>query len=302
MPKRDLIIFCDGTWRKQEGKKKSLVSLLHDEVFDGGPDKTAILYLNGVGSNWQRVTGGAFGVGVAKLVREGFEWLVRNYSPGDRIYLFGWSRGAFIARSIAGCISYCGIPYDSSQVSNTYKAYRKKDPGLRDGPHWAGVPIQFLGVFDTVGSLGIPTPFGFKWLPQRYSFHNTVLSKNVRHAYHAVALHEKRIDFVPALWSNVQHDENRHQVWFNGWHSDVGGCASEETGLQFFAFDQMVREAAKAGLLFKKSALLHVGKADPNAEMHPVNSFFWKWRGLKKRTIPSTAEMHWSVSKREKGE
>ncbi len=171
-------------------------------------------------------------------------FLTANYELGDELYLFGFSRGAYTVRSLAGMIHKCGIPRREKLLNenNAIDLYRSPEPADAPRPRAlrrhnsvngeAAIPIQCIGVWDTVGALGVPGALG---LPQafskRYAFHDTQLARSVKFAFHAVSIDERRRSFTPTLWTGRPAAEQTvEQVWFSGTHSDVvGGLGS--TGL-----------------------------------------------------------------------
>ncbi|MEP7187022.1 MAG: DUF2235 domain-containing protein [Rhodanobacter sp.] len=254
MATRRLVLLFDGTWNKPESNTN--VERLRQLVAPRDPTgiEQVVNYLPGVGVSpgLTHLLGGAFGYGLSGNVLEGYRWLSQTWQPGDEIYLFGFSRGAYTARSLGGMIRKCGLLHGSANgnvtsadVSHAYDFYR--DTGTKpDDPaaqafrrsHSVEIDIHFIGVWDTVGSLGIPdTASWFPYARSRYEFHDTELSKIVKYAYQALALDEHRADFAPAVWtrnpfdlkpgesitSKKQEQVDIEQRWFVGSHSDVGG-------------------------------------------------------------------------------
>lgn len=267
-----LIVCADGTWNqveKAEGGKhlSTNVAKLAAAIkpADDGGVQQLLLYLEGVGTHhgeWLR--GGMFGLGISRNVRKGYEFLVQNYIPGDEIWIFGFSRGAFTARSLGGMIRNSGL-LKRENIDATDEAvslYRDRyDDTAPDAPrarifrnsHSWEPTIKFIGVWDTVGRLGVP---GIHlWLSRLlridWQFHDTSLSKSVQNAYHALAINERRADFSPTLWqkkiSAETTQQNLEQVWFAGVHSDVGGGYAE-AGLSDIALEWMVSKARSHGL------------------------------------------------------
>jgi hypothetical protein len=213
--------------------------------------------------------------------------LVDNYQPGDELYFFGFSRGAYTARSLAGLVRNAGIVRDRSKVAEAFAMYRSRSRHRRpqsdharrfraDHAHRASndesdpctPDIKFIGVWDTVGSLGYPLPFFWFWqrvlplLGINWWFHDTRLSKSVQFAYHAMSIHERRSDFPVTLWRQDLDESGRpkrsdqvlEQVWFPGVHGDVGGGYGA-TGLSDLSFLWMVERAKQHGLSFREHAL-----------------------------------------------
>ncbi|WP_341918119.1 DUF2235 domain-containing protein [Hydrocarboniphaga effusa] len=259
-----LALFFDGTWNTQ--KDRTNVSRLSRLVLDATADGRVQqrYYDRGVGTQWHdRLLGGAFGAGLTQNICDGYRWLSRALQHSgsiadDRIYLFGFSRGAYTARSLAGLVRKCGVlrQADEATVRTAHRLYRdrRSDPdsaiALRfRREHSHEVRIHFIGVWDTVGELGVPlsgVPFG----RDEYKFHDTALSKIVNHAYQALAIDEHRKDFAPTLWTQIKpSNQEVEQRWFVGAHADVGGGYSDGR-LQNLPLRWIQDKAAAAGLAF----------------------------------------------------
>jgi uncharacterized protein (DUF2235 family) len=220
----------------------------------------------GTGNVLDRLTGGAFGAGLEENIHDAYRFLLSNYELGDEIFLFGFSRGAYTARSIAGMIRKCGI-LRRDQIHRYREAlalYRSEHHPDSEVPvrfrrecSLAGeeiIPIRFVGVWDTVGALGIPLSW-LRWLTRRdHQFHDTELSRAVQSAYHALAIDERRRPFAPTLWSyRPKTGQTVEQTWFCGAHSDVGGGYAER-GLSDIALGWMKAKARQEGLVFDPRA------------------------------------------------
>jgi len=255
------IVLCtDGTWDKTSNntnvyKVSKALSTTADQVGfydDGvGVDGTPI----------EKLIGGAFGTGLFKKVKEGYTQVAHLYQQDDAIFLFGFSRGAYTARSIAGMIAVCGLPtkdFDAKMVDTAFQAYRNRDQRdmllaeLNQSYGMYNAKITMLGVWDTVGSLGIPAIFGgVDGLI--YGFLDTSLHPDVLHAYHALAIDERRMEFPATLWtSQPVNGQTLEQVWFTGVHSDVGGGygadPSTQTALSDITLSWMMSKAWALGL------------------------------------------------------
>ena len=218
---RHLILCCDGTW--QTTGSRSNVARLADAVAPTTEDGTpqVVEYIAGVGTALgTRILGGITGWGLSRNVIAAYTWLAREYRPGDAVWLFGFSRGAYTARSLAGMIGSCGLLDGNEtpgrrlrqEVARVYECYRAgstPDPRSTDRlrfhyrPDVDGTPIRFVGVWDTVGALGIPTHLGPGLIDpfrRRYEFHDVRLDPRIPHARHAVAIDEMRGPFSPTLW------------------------------------------------------------------------------------------------------
>ena len=262
---RRLIICCDGTWNAPEindpkkNRPTNVLKLCRAVVPKPSTNEVQVVeYLPGIGTHdaIDRYIGGMSGWGISRNIQQAYQFLVNNYVPGDEIYLFGFSRGAYTARSLSGFIELAGlIKKEWMHVfPAAYRAYRLKkweEFNERHGgiTHFipAEVRIHFLGVWDTVGSLGAPTPLLKRATRRLVSFHSTGLAANVTHAYQALALHEVRAHFKPALWTTKHEGQKVEQVWFPGAHSDVGG-GLENAGLSDAALEWMMDRANAAGL------------------------------------------------------
>jgi uncharacterized protein (DUF2235 family) len=272
MAKR-LVICCDGTWntpdQKTDGKPTptnvAKVALALAPTDLGGREQR-LYYHRGVGTTRkERLRGGAFGAGLFRDVCDTYRFVVQNYEPGDELFFFGFSRGAFTARSTAGLIRNSGVLRRDNvdQIGEAYALYQDR----RDDSHPRGVEatlfrkmysheprIRFIGVWDTVGALGIPMS-GLRVVNifnRRYKFHDTELSSIVDEAYQALAIDERRAPFVPAVWSRsepVPEKQLLEQVWFSGAHCDVGGGYVDH-GLSDIALCWMLDKARGAGLEF----------------------------------------------------
>lgn len=274
MPKR-LVVCCDGTWNKpdqHENGKPSATNVTKVAVsvapLDAGGEKQVLFYDRGVGTNWySRYVGGAFGVGLSKNIRDAYQFLVANYEPDDKLYFFGFSRGAYTARSLAGFVRNSGLlrrEY-AHRLDAAYELYRRRG----DDSHPNAVEatlfrksfcheprIHFLGVWDTVGALGLPAPGPLSWINKEWKFHDVKLSRSVDNAFHALAVDEKRKAFKPTLWEQQKDagPQVLEQVWFAGVHSNVGGGYGS-TGLSDLALLWMIRKAEGCGLVFDLTAL-----------------------------------------------
>lgn len=309
-----LVLFFDGTWNKKKTSTNvfKLYLMLADLGEDGILQKK--FYDEGVGTHWyDRVSGGIFGVGVFENIRQGYLWLMEHYNSGDEIFIFGFSRGAFTARSLAGIISRCGLlkpnaPISFWQVCKRYqkgdkvknmdelKNLQKKNSSypfdfeekvlLHYTYHQPDL-IKMIGVWDTVGSVGLP--FGTisnRWI----RFHNTNLNKVAQHSYQALALDEFRKPYWGILWTHLFPEKSRstndHQIdnrmveqrWFAGAHTNVGGGYPPNTLLPQRPLMWLQKKACACGLNFR----CLVEENDEDLQMPLYDSYggflygFWK--------------------------
>ncbi|MFK7837065.1 MAG: DUF2235 domain-containing protein [Sulfitobacter sp.] len=183
--------------------------------------------------NWRSIRDVATGKGINRQIRRAYGWLATRYRPGDRIFLFGYSRGAYAVRSLAGVIDLVGLLRgDHATTRNIRAAYRhyECDPGsevarrFSDYHCHAEIGIEMIGVWDTVKSLGINAPVLWRLSEHLHAFHNHDLSSIVKHGFHALAHDESRVAFSPVMWEcHDAYPGRLEQVWFPGAHGDVGG-------------------------------------------------------------------------------
>jgi uncharacterized protein (DUF2235 family) len=295
MPKR-LIVCCDGTWNTADqaiagrpsptNVTKLALSIAPEDSAGVGQ---CVYYHSGVGTTrWERVSGGAFGVGLSRNVFDAYHFLIDNYESGDWLYLLGFSRGAFTARSLAGLVRNSGIlrRENADRLDEAWSLYRS----AADTPRGVAATlfrraysyeprIHFIGVWDTVGALGIPV-LGPRWikpivtlLNHRYQFHDTKLSTRVDGAFHALAIDERRAVFAPTLWNQQPGADGQElkQVWFTGVHCDIGG-GYPDTSLSDITLLWMADRAREYGLEFVPGAF----SPDGPAEMTPGESIDFK--------------------------
>ncbi len=315
----------DDLGSKQLGKEQ-------ERSYSGPGGEQVAKYLDGVGNSTNeldRLIGGGFGAGLITRVVRGYTFVSRNYVAGDKIYLIGFSRGAYTARALAGLISARGLLTAAAvDFTDTGAAYRigaavwlqwrravrqaKGQPldmfeaAMLDLPGFlfrppplntlTPAPIEAVAVWDTVGALGIPVFTGQHVDVDFFQFADTALSDNINHARHAIAIDEEREDFTPTLWDP---DPARIvQALFPGAHADVGGgypVENNESGLSDGALVWMIDELTKLGVLFNATPKA-VPKPDPAGAAHqPWISGVFSLLPKHARTLPDGLGLSRSV-------
>ncbi len=269
-----LIVCCDGTWQDLDCAYPTNVVKIAQAIKNIARDGTpqVLHYSEGVGTGLykiDRVVGGAFGLGIDQRIQNTYRFLCCNYEPGDEIYLFGFSRGAYTVRSLAGLIYQCGIlkRCHIRKTKEAYSLYRNRDihpretkdfreqfsvtpPGEEPG---TPSPITLLGCWDTVGSLGVPNSFPLlsSWINRKYKFYDTTLNPTIQYALHAVAIDECRTSFD--VTPMVRNDKSKHlnqvtEVWFAGTHGCIGGGTQVNQGLSDIALRWMMEQIKELNL------------------------------------------------------
>lgn len=274
-----IIICADGTWNEPEHKDETtgrpqptnVLKVARAVLPQSSTGVTQIVYYHeGVGTEnwWDKFTGGAFGSGMSRNVRALYRFLVYNFEPGDELFFFGFSRGAFTVRTLAGFMHKVGLLQkdDEYYTPAIYELYQSSTP--TDSAEWQHAfrhiqgtrpcpPILFIGVWDTVGALGAPGMLGQLLNRNKYKYHDIGLNQTIQHAYHALAIDERRKPFAPSLWAKPAGWNGRlEQVWFAGVHSNVGGSYHPD-GLANEALHWMVEKAENHGLEFDGAFLQH---------------------------------------------
>lgn len=315
-----LIVCCDGTWNNLDRECPTNVVKIAQAIrpiaSDGIPQ--LIFYEEGLGNQWyDKLPGGAFGWGIDLSIQTAYQFLCLNYTPGDEIYLFGFSRGAYTVRSLAGLI-YCSGLLSRTHICKAAKAYEMyRDRGIHPKSNQAEtfrtnfgdrVPITLLGCWDTVGALGIPDLIPElsvdDWLNKKYQFHDCELSWIVQNALHAVAIDEQRkpFDITPMKKSDNPKGQNQQvrQVWFPGSHGCVGGGTSENRGLSDGSLLWMLQAMSELGLKLEFDLNAIEGGVHPNPRIEfKQNPKLYKVTGVVQRKITgSFDDLHESVKVR----
>ncbi|KUP92748.1 DUF2235 domain-containing protein [Tritonibacter horizontis] len=323
---RRLIICCDGTWNTADQHENGTptptnVAKLHSLVAaqdERGTPQIAY-YRTGVGTSggWLRRTlGGAIGLRLEDDIMSAYKFLAETYEPGDEIFLIGFSRGAYTVRSLAGMVSNVGLadlrpdklsPYEEAwdvvqRLMERYQSNKAEDDKtalqaafLRERPIGAvrfhpqdQIGFRFIGVWDTVGALGIPDDKGVLRLvlgdPRKHGFRDTELGRNVACARQALAMDERRQDFTPTLWTDWGPEQDVQQRWFPGVHGDVGGSYGD-CGLGDLTLDWMLQEAVACGMALRPIA---PGQLKPDAFARRHTSFLglFRYRPTRPRAVP----------------
>lgn len=257
---RRLVLCCDGVWNRAEHAAPTNAYKFAGGVALGAQGSVAqLVKYMGPGPRpplWRRRP-----PTLRPEIEACYRWLVVNYRPGDEIYLVGFSKGAFVARTIAGVVQRCGIlrPAEAGRIGEALTLYRNREltaeslelRGFRSSRSWEA-SIRFLGVWETVGERGIPWVRLARIHPskRRWRFHNTRLGHGVERAYQAVAIDERRGGYQPTLWAAVPNKRQViQQVWFAGVHADVGG-GHPVADLAEIPLQWMIAKAKEAGLVF----------------------------------------------------
>ncbi|GGB31593.1 hypothetical protein GCM10011502_00700 [Oceanisphaera marina] len=255
-----LVLLFDGTWNDPQNNTNVIKLARSIAPFDG-ERRQRFFYSPGVGTtDATRLLGGMFGVGLSQNLCLGYDWLARHYQPGDEVWVFGFSRGAYTARSMVGMIRKCGLLriITPIQLAAAERLYRNKSAAPDDALcrqfrdlYSREIKIHLLGVWDTVGALGIPGTL----ISERgtYSWHDTKLSKIVERAYQAIALDEHRAVYNTVPWISPNGQKKPEQLaveqrWFIGAHANVGGGYHNDP-LADLPLAWMQQKAMAAGLV-----------------------------------------------------
>ena len=233
---KHIIIGIDGTWQAafrdpfQSNVHRMNVALNHEDL-TAGRNPQLFIYSAGVGTanRSSAKVAGATGEGLSAIVLESYINLVANYKPGDRIYIFGFSRGAFAARVLTGFITYSGLLTANSLavIEDAWRYFTDRDPRLnypdiRSQHTHKNVKVEFLGIWDTVAG-----PYKKEKILSRYRFNNLKLDKIVKQGVHILSIDESRNDFAPTYFDGCREDQMLEQLWMPGVHSDIGGGYSK---------------------------------------------------------------------------
>ena len=312
---------CDGTWQSLTTPYPTNVSKIAQGLCaNEGQPAPLIYYHGGIGTGdgpADHLLGGGFGHGLDTHIQLAYEFLCFNYTPGDEIYLFGFSRGAYTVRSLAGLINYSGLlkREHARQFSGAYAFYREPAPSA---PHndvvnafkeefcVRDLRIKLLACFDTVGSLGTPNLIpvfpAVAILNGKYKFHDTNLSSIIDHALHACAVDERRKAFslTPMVRNGDFKNQHLAQQWFIGDHGCVGGGDGNKTPLSNLSLQWMDEQFGRLGYPFRIdfSRLPDTNRADPLAPFEQDPDPLFLIEGLADRELNDGDQVDDSASER----
>lgn len=228
------VIILDGTMSSLQPGEETNAGLIYRLLSDLTGPEISVYYEAGVQwTGWNNTHEVMMGRGINRQIRRAYGYLASRYRPGDRIYFYGYSRGAYAVRSLAGVLDRVGLlRTECATERNVQLAYRHYQAGGQSEAARAfveanchdSVMIEMIGAFDTVKSLGLRLPVLWKISEPNHSFHNHALSRCVKAGFHALALQESRAVYAPVMWhSDPDWSGRLEQVWFAGAHGDVGG-------------------------------------------------------------------------------
>jgi uncharacterized protein (DUF2235 family) len=299
---KKLVVCCDGTWNRPDQVHDGVTCASNVTKIarcipatDSFGVTQMLFYDKGVGTGrFDRITGGAFGLGIKRKILDAYRFLVVNYEPGDEIFFLGFSRGAYTVRSTYGLIRNSGLLRREYlyKLPDAYALYRRRDSASHPNAveselfrrSYSNQPrAKFLGVWDTVGALGLPVGGLLQFINKRWSFHDMTLSSWVDNAFQALAIDEHRKPFQPCVWDQSADAKGQvlEQVWFAGVHSNVGG-SYPQSGLSDITLLWMIARAQTAGLAIDRGCLEQVSnpKPDPLGTLYNSQTIWYRVFGL----------------------
>ena len=323
---KNIVICCDGTGNEYGDNNSNVVKLYRTLIQDD--ERQRCYYHPGVGTEgspdsynkvsefFATVAGLAFGAGLLRYVGDAYRFLMEMYEDGDRVYLFGFSRGAYTARAISGMIHMFGLLHGGNEglISYIIRMYARRTraaSGMQDQFAVAegfkqtfsrAIDVHMVGVWDTVSSVGMI------WDPLKLPY--TAVNPIMKNGRHAVSIDERRCFFRNNLWGPMQPGQTIKQVWFPGVHSDVGGSyPQQESGLSQGALQWMLCEAVQLGLLVDpEEAARQVGRVPPHPPIAPdvmppagqlhqsLKGWWWPLEFLPHRYYDATTKTkHWKI-------
>ncbi|WP_163846236.1 DUF2235 domain-containing protein [Pseudooceanicola aestuarii] len=256
------VVVLDGTMSTLEEGTESNVGLIYKLLAEHSGHDLSLYYEAGIQwTSWSRTHEVLMGRGLNRQIRRAYGYLASRYRPGDRIFFFGYSRGAYAVRSLAGLIDRVGLlKAEAATERNVRQAYRlyQDIPDAEAARRFATAHshpetrVEMIGAFDTVKSLGLRLPLLSQITDAQHAFHNHALSDCVRAGFHALALEETRQVYAPVMWESTEGWQGRlEQVWFPGSHGDVGGFLGGDLaarGLSNIPLVWMLTQAEVRGL------------------------------------------------------
>lgn len=294
--KKRVALFIDGTWNVVDNNTNvwRMYSLCAEGGNDGRPQ--VCYYTKGLGTDrGTKVLGGWFGFGINAAIVDAYEWLIQNYNAGDEIFIFGFSRGAYTARSLAGLTAMCGVlrpgspigvaelfaRYQEGNDKSIYQLFDEQKAGTLTSPsileNWlltfsVMAPVKMIGVWDTVGAL-----------ENEHGYLETGLRHSIENAYHAMAIDEHRKSFTPTLYTINKHLDKPNQPelhrdlssveqrWFVGAHANVGGGYNSDL-LPQLPLHWLMTKASRLGLSFRAKIT-----KDDRVYAAEVRDSFWEF-------------------------
>lgn len=319
---KNIVLCLDGSGNQIRAKRNTNVVRLYEMLNLGDPQGQVVYYDPGVGTfgsqgallpitrRLSKLAGLAFGYGLRANLADAYTYLMHTYQPGDQIYIFGFSRGSFTARALAGMLNRAGLlrPGAENLVPYAIKVY------ARSKKHWTpddwgqtaifanlfsvrvagepSVPVHFLGLWDSVKAAG--------FLRSHVRWPDTRELPSVAQIRHAVSIDEKRRPYREYLVES-KTPAKVQEVWFAGVHTDVGGTFPDDHRLADISLKWMVEHAVQAGLRVEPSVVRRYASVTADSARGKVHKMGWVWLLLtsRKRPIPpANARVHSSVRAR----
>lgn len=297
-----IVICCDGTWNRPDQVHEGYICASNVTKIarciapsDSSGTQQIVFYDKGVGTGrFDRLLGGGCGWGIKRKILDAYLFLMVTYQPGDELFFFGFSRGGYTVRSTFGLIRNSGLlkPEFAHKLNDAYSLYRRRDRASHPNAveselfrkTYSFEPrAKFMGVWDTVGALGLPVGGVLRLFNKRWAFHDMTLSSQVENAFQALAIDEHRKPFQPAVWQQGPGSGNQtlEQVWFAGVHSNVGG-SYPDCGLSDITLLWMIAKAERCGLVIDRDELERVNHLQPNAlgKLYDSQTVWYKIAGL----------------------
>ena len=322
---KNLVICLDGTGNQVRATRNTNVVLLYQMLDLSDPARQVAYYDPGlgtfssgaawtpVGKRTSQLSGLAFGTGLRTNLGEAYTWLMQNWEPGDQVFVFGFSRGAYTARALTGMLRTVGLmrPGLENLVPYAVRAHTRRFDDKSKGEYWGTVhefarvfarevdgkhttvPIRYLGLWDTVKAVGI-----LRW-EIHWPYTNAL--PNVARCRHAVSIDEKRRPYKHDPITSIAKDGLLEEAWFAGVHSDVGGTFDDKgPRLSTIALKWVVQGAVASGLRVKDSAYDAACTVGPEHAVGAVHRMgrIWALATYRRRSVPDGASVHSSIEAR----